>query len=78
MDLKLIPLKIELRIILEFEFKISIWGITFSKKWTLINQIIWQYQSDSINMPILNKGDLEPDTSPPVFVKFPDRKQVKN
>ena len=68
MDLKLIPLLIELRALLEFKFCIYIpsKGKQCLKK-TLINKLLWKYQTKPINNNLLNYNDEEADLTPPDF-----------
>ncbi|XP_070574642.1 uncharacterized protein [Ptychodera flava] len=66
MDLVLIPLKLELRARLVFELKLLFKTI----KSVLINVRLWGYTSPQINKNIFNKGELEPDTTPPTFRKI--------
>ncbi|XP_035668224.1 uncharacterized protein LOC118410558 isoform X2 [Branchiostoma floridae] len=66
MDMVMIPLRLELRgkVIAE----ISLFGKTLSK--TIINILIWQYETPAVTGNIFNTGLPEPDLTPPKFRKF--------
>ena len=59
MDLELIPLRIELHVLIKAKFP---W-----KTKTILNKLIWQYQSATIKKNIFNLNNAEPDESPPDF-----------
>ncbi|KAI0241220.1 hypothetical protein LSAT2_032838 [Lamellibrachia satsuma] len=66
LDLKMIPLYIELRAILRIEVCICLWKCWCFKK-TLINKLIWRSRSSPITKNLFNYNDAEPDTSLPDF-----------
>ena len=68
MDLNMIPLRVELRALLIS--KLCLWIPWAGKKcWkkTLINILIWNYQTKAINKNIINYNDEEPDFTAPDF-----------
>ena len=62
MDMKLIPLRLTLRIMLEVWF--------LGRRRELINTVLWRYEMNPINVNLFNYNDAEPDNSPPEFDKF--------
>ena len=66
MDLKMIPLYIDLRAILRIELCFCAWSCWCYEK-TLLNYLLWQSQSKTITKNIINYNDAEPDTSVPDF-----------
>lgn len=76
MDMNLVPLRIELRVILKLQIKIKIWGKSWSRTWTIINHLLWHYQSRMINKNIFKINDPEPDPTPALFDVYPAGKQV--
>lgn len=68
MDLNLIPLRIELRALLIFRFCIYIpWKGKKCWKKTLLNFLLWHYQTKAINKNLINYNDAEPDLTAPDF-----------
>ncbi|XP_077996023.1 uncharacterized protein LOC144449370 [Glandiceps talaboti] len=65
MDMVLIPLKLELRGRCVFEMSTPF----FSVKKIIVDVLIWGYTTPQIEKNIFNKGELEPDNTPPTFRK---------
>ncbi|XP_019624877.1 PREDICTED: uncharacterized protein LOC109470382 isoform X2 [Branchiostoma belcheri] len=63
MDMNLVPLRLELRGILELTIPLPFKTITK----TLINKLLWQYATPTIHATIFAINSDEPDTSPPDF-----------
>ncbi|XP_077992165.1 uncharacterized protein LOC144446291 [Glandiceps talaboti] len=70
MDMNLVPLRVELRMLLIFELKIKIGWVKIHIRKVLINKVLWEYTTPMISGTLLDIGDLEPDNTPPVFKPF--------
>ena len=64
MDLQLVALRIELDAQLTLNIKLP-WGKCFTV--TIIDKLLWSYQSPAIYREIFNINDAEPDNTPPDF-----------
>ncbi|XP_070573717.1 uncharacterized protein [Ptychodera flava] len=65
MDLVLVPLKLELRALVVFRINLFIKKI----EKVIVDILLWSYTTPQIEANIFNKGDLDPDRSPPTFTK---------
>ncbi|XP_078658229.1 uncharacterized protein LOC144903712 [Branchiostoma floridae x Branchiostoma belcheri] len=68
MDMNLVPLRLELRGILELTIPLIFKTI----RKTLINKLIWQYSTPTIHATIFAINSDEPDKSPPDFKVYSD------
>ncbi|XP_066298079.1 uncharacterized protein [Branchiostoma lanceolatum] len=66
MDMNLVPLRLELRGILELTVNLKFTSFTR----TVINKLLWQYSTPTIHATIFSINSDEPDTSPPDFKVF--------
>ncbi|XP_070573744.1 uncharacterized protein [Ptychodera flava] len=64
-DLTLVPIKLDLRGLVLMRIKI----LRKEKTKVLLDLLIWSYTSPQIDGNILDKGDLDPDTTPPMFTE---------
>ncbi|XP_070573761.1 uncharacterized protein [Ptychodera flava] len=63
MDLVLVPLKLELRALVIFHI-----NLLFKKiQKVVVDKLLWSYTTRQIEANIFNRGDLDPDRSPPTF-----------